>query len=301
MGACLARGRLHRADGRRARASWRPRTAAPGTPAAAASAATSRCRTSRSRTLPRPVRQVPPLLRAQGDARQVLVRLRRAARRLRHARRGVRGADAHPDGQDPGLPDRPPGDGVLAAAPRLPARDDGGGATLDAEDVDRILVTDSPEEAARHVRDVATAQFGVHYGPEPRARWWLFERRFKAVADASHPRAARRPGLRARPEHGKTRAPVAAATSSSASSACSKAYARSGGRSPPRPRARGAPRRPRACSPSCCAASSRRTGGARSRAAGQRSCEARGGHRAPGATASSAARRPAWQASAQIT
>jgi hypothetical protein len=54
------------------------------------------------------------------------------------------------------------------------------GGALDASDVDKLLLTDSPEEAARHVRDVATAQFGVHYGPERPPRWWLFERRFRS-------------------------------------------------------------------------------------------------------------------------
>jgi uncharacterized protein (TIGR00730 family) len=53
------------------------------------------------------------------------------------------------------------------------------GGTLPAADLDRLLVTDSPEEAARHVRDVATAEFGVHYGAERRPRWWLFERGFR--------------------------------------------------------------------------------------------------------------------------
>lgn len=53
------------------------------------------------------------------------------------------------------------------------------GGTLDAADVDRLLLTDSPEEAARHVRDVATGQFGVTYGPPRRPRWWLLERGFR--------------------------------------------------------------------------------------------------------------------------
>jgi uncharacterized protein (TIGR00730 family) len=48
--------------------------------------------------------------------------------------------------------------------------------TIDAQDLDRILVTDSPEEAVRHVVDVATSRFGLFYGPRHRPRWWLAER-----------------------------------------------------------------------------------------------------------------------------
>ena len=49
--------------------------------------------------LPRPLRRVRALLRAQGDAGQVLLRLRGHARRLRHAGRGLRGDDADPERQ----------------------------------------------------------------------------------------------------------------------------------------------------------------------------------------------------------
>jgi uncharacterized protein (TIGR00730 family) len=51
--------------------------------------------------------------------------------------------------------------------------------TIDAVDVDRLLVTDSPEEAASHVRDVAMGRFGVTYGPPRKPRWWLLERGFR--------------------------------------------------------------------------------------------------------------------------
>src|ERR1043166_2970988 len=74
--------------------------------------------------LPRPGGHLPPLLRAQSDALQVLVRLRRAARRDRNGRRAVRSAHAHPDRQDRTLPGDPGGHGVLAAARRA-ARADG--------------------------------------------------------------------------------------------------------------------------------------------------------------------------------
>ena len=46
---------------------------------------------------------LPLLLRAQGPAVQVFVHVRRAARRPRHARRALRGADADSDKEDPGV------------------------------------------------------------------------------------------------------------------------------------------------------------------------------------------------------
>jgi uncharacterized protein (TIGR00730 family) len=48
--------------------------------------------------------------------------------------------------------------------------------TIDAADVDRLIVTDSPAEAAAIVRDRALGNFGLTYGPRARPRWWLFER-----------------------------------------------------------------------------------------------------------------------------
>ena len=54
----------------------------------------------------RPRRRVPLLLRAQDDVREVRGRVRDPARRLRDARRAVRGAHAHPDRQGPPLPGR---------------------------------------------------------------------------------------------------------------------------------------------------------------------------------------------------
>ncbi len=47
---------------------------------------------------------------------------------------------------------------------------------IDAQDIDRLIVTDDPQEAAAHVRTVATREFGLRFGPPPRPRWWLFER-----------------------------------------------------------------------------------------------------------------------------
>ncbi len=56
--------------------------------------------------LPRPVADLPLLLRAQGLLRALRDRLRRPARRIRHAGRAVRGVGADPDRQGPPLPGR---------------------------------------------------------------------------------------------------------------------------------------------------------------------------------------------------
>src|SRR5581483_4305806 len=75
--------------------------------------------------VPRRDGRVPALLRAQGDARQVLLRLRRPARRHRHDGRDLRDPDADPDRQDRGFPGRAARDGVLEADARLAAGEDG--------------------------------------------------------------------------------------------------------------------------------------------------------------------------------
>jgi uncharacterized protein (TIGR00730 family) len=48
-------------------------------------------------------------------------------------------------------------------------------ATIDAADYERLLVTDSAEEAVRSVTAIALAQFGLTYGPRARRRWFLWE------------------------------------------------------------------------------------------------------------------------------
>jgi uncharacterized protein (TIGR00730 family) len=47
--------------------------------------------------------------------------------------------------------------------------------TIDPIDAERILVTDSADEAVALVRDVALRQFGLSYGPQIKPRWWLGE------------------------------------------------------------------------------------------------------------------------------
>lgn len=46
---------------------------------------------------------------------------------------------------------------------------------IDAADVERIFVTDSPADAVRHVTTTAMERFGLSYGPKLRRRWWLLE------------------------------------------------------------------------------------------------------------------------------
>ncbi|HXK32688.1 MAG TPA: TIGR00730 family Rossman fold protein [Dehalococcoidia bacterium] len=48
--------------------------------------------------------------------------------------------------------------------------------TIDPLDVRIFHLTDSPEEAVTHVRDVAVRQFGLTYEKPLRRRWWLGER-----------------------------------------------------------------------------------------------------------------------------
>ena len=47
--------------------------------------------------------------------------------------------------------------------------------TIDAEDLDRFVVTDDPAEATRIISEVALPKFGLGYGPKVRRRWFLGE------------------------------------------------------------------------------------------------------------------------------
>jgi len=47
--------------------------------------------------------------------------------------------------------------------------------TVESEDVDRFIVTDSPEEAVELITQTALARFGLTYGAAPRRRWLLAE------------------------------------------------------------------------------------------------------------------------------
>jgi predicted Rossmann-fold nucleotide-binding protein len=45
--------------------------------------------------------------------------------------------------------------------------------TIDAADVERLVMTDSPTEAVARIKDIAMTQFALSYGPRPRRRWYL--------------------------------------------------------------------------------------------------------------------------------
>jgi uncharacterized protein (TIGR00730 family) len=47
--------------------------------------------------------------------------------------------------------------------------------TIDPVDVDEFFVTDSPEDAAAHVRNIGMKRFGLTYGPRMKRRWFLGE------------------------------------------------------------------------------------------------------------------------------
>ena len=47
--------------------------------------------------------------------------------------------------------------------------------TIDAADMDHVFLTDSPEEAAAHVRQAGMTRFGLTYGPKMKRRWYLGE------------------------------------------------------------------------------------------------------------------------------
>jgi uncharacterized protein (TIGR00730 family) len=49
------------------------------------------------------------------------------------------------------------------------------GKTIDQEDLDKILVTDSPETAVEMVTNHAVTEFGLKYEERPKPRWWLGE------------------------------------------------------------------------------------------------------------------------------
>ena len=49
-------------------------------------------------------------------------------------------------------------------------------ATIGAVDLERFVVTDSPEEVARSVTETALDRFGLRYAPPAKPRWFLGER-----------------------------------------------------------------------------------------------------------------------------
>lgn len=47
--------------------------------------------------------------------------------------------------------------------------------TIEAIDVDRILLTDDPDEAVETITEMALKEYGLTYGPRIERRWWLGE------------------------------------------------------------------------------------------------------------------------------
>lgn len=47
--------------------------------------------------------------------------------------------------------------------------------TIDPIDLDRILVSDSPDETVDAITRIALHEFGLTYGPQVKRRWWLGE------------------------------------------------------------------------------------------------------------------------------
>jgi uncharacterized protein (TIGR00730 family) len=51
--------------------------------------------------------------------------------------------------------------------------------TIDMADFERILITDSPQEAVSTITETAMKRFGLTHGPRLRRRWWLGEWHFR--------------------------------------------------------------------------------------------------------------------------
>jgi uncharacterized protein (TIGR00730 family) len=47
--------------------------------------------------------------------------------------------------------------------------------TIDAGDLDKLIVSDDPGEVVSAVTDIAMQRFGLSYGPQVKRRWWLGE------------------------------------------------------------------------------------------------------------------------------
>jgi hypothetical protein len=56
--------------------------------------------------------------------------------------------------------------------------------TIDAADLERLVVTDSPAEAVECIRECAVRRFSLTYGPRARRRWFLGEVKGEAVPSA---------------------------------------------------------------------------------------------------------------------
>ena len=48
--------------------------------------------------------------------------------------------------------------------------------TIDATDLDQLIISDDPGEVVSGITDIAMGRFGLTYGPQCKPRWWLGER-----------------------------------------------------------------------------------------------------------------------------
>ena len=142
--------------------------------------------------VPRRDRQLPALLRPQGHARQVLLRVHRPARRLRHLRRSLRGRDADPD-RARSSTSRSSSSAATTGSRCIDVMRD----TLLAEGDDRsrrtsaiLFVTDSPDEAValrprcRHVEVRAEVRRAESAPPLVAVRVTAASRRLKETSSA---------------------------------------------------------------------------------------------------------------------
>jgi predicted Rossmann-fold nucleotide-binding protein len=102
-------------------------------------------------TLPGHLADLPPLLRAQVHVRALRQRLRRDARRFRHARRADGGADPDPDRQGAQDSDHPGLLGFLAGPARLVQGRLVEEKMIDPEDINLIQVIDEPEKVVEAI------------------------------------------------------------------------------------------------------------------------------------------------------
>lgn len=48
--------------------------------------------------------------------------------------------------------------------------------TIGADDLDRLIISDDPDDVVRQIAATAMKEFGLSYGPKAKPRWWMFER-----------------------------------------------------------------------------------------------------------------------------